>query len=84
MKCKCGKEMSCIAGWGDEQRTDIGYNLYVCDSNDDNGGCGIIYKETYTEIECKRNLWMPPTLSSLENNNEIDKWVKDYEAGFIS
>ena len=76
--------MSCLTGWDDDQQTDIVYNLWACDTNEENGGCGMIYKETPTAIEGKKDLWIPPTLSSLQNSDEIDKWVKDYKSGFIS
>ena len=81
MKCKCGQEMSGLVAWDDDQQTDVCFNLYCCNGN---SGCGMIYKETPTALEGKRDLWIPPTLSFLDNVNEIDKWVKDYENGYIS
>lgn len=81
MKCKCKEEMIGLANWDDDQRTDICFNLYVC-----NGiyGCGMIYKETPTALDGERDLWIPPTLSFLNNNDKINKWTTDYKTGFIS
>lgn len=74
MKCKCGCEMKGILTWDDDQCTDIAINASVCER------CGMIFKETPTAVVGYRELWIPPTLTTLENDEEITAWIKKYES----
>ena len=75
--CLCGKKLDPLVRWDDDQATDIVFNLSWCPE------CGMIYKETPTD-SAHPNMWIPPTLSHLDNGMEVVQWINDYAAGELN
>jgi len=76
--CKCGVGMEMLLAWDDDQATDVAFNLLACPD------CGMVYKNTPTALPGERDLWLPPSTSKLDNEAEVQQWLKDFAAGELS